>query len=137
MGGKIASMPSYCARLIAFLSTATAILDSCGRIIAVLAGRPDDPSWDSVHLEAVELLEKTRPLLRLSKKSKRHRRGNFAALSYGISHGGGQTKPSNLKQAGENEEHMSGVIRHESFERMSGFGSGPYSWRAYRVQTLK
>lgn len=103
--------------------TATGILDSCGRIIAVLAGRPDDPSWESVHLEAVELLEKTRPLLRLSKKSTRHRRGNFAALSYGISHGGGQTKPSNLKQAGGNEEHMSGVIRHKSFERISGFGS--------------
>jgi len=112
--------------LITFLSTATAVLDSCGRIIAVLAGRPDDPSWESVHLEAVELLEKTRPLLRLSKKSMRHRRGNFAVLSCGISHGFGRTEPSNLKQAGGNEEHVSGVIRHKSFERISGFGSSAY-----------
>jgi hypothetical protein len=89
----------------------------------VLSGRPDDPSWDSVHSEAAELLEKTRPLLSLSRKSKKHRRGHFAALSYGISHGGGQTSPGNLRHEGPNNALMSRVLHHNSFERFAGFGS--------------
>lgn len=73
-----------------------------GRVVTVLAGQPDDSSWPSVHSEAAELLERTRPLLTLNKRSKQHRRGHFSALSYGISHGGGQTSPGNLSQ----EAHM-------------------------------
>ncbi|KIM34754.1 hypothetical protein M413DRAFT_48431, partial [Hebeloma cylindrosporum] len=59
--------------------TATPITDSVGRIVALLAGHPDDPSWDSVHSEAAELLEQTRPHLSLNKKAKKHRRGHFGA----------------------------------------------------------
>jgi hypothetical protein len=93
----------------------------------VLAGHPDDPSWGAVHSEAAELLEQTRPLLSLSKKAKKHRRGHFGALSFGISHGGGQTVPGNLKQEGPNDGPMSRVMHHGSFERFSGFGSSTWS----------
>ena len=107
--------------------TATPITDSTGRIIAVLAGQPDDPSWSVVHSEAAELLEQTRPLLSLSKKARKHRRGRFGALSFGISHGGGQTIPGNLKQEGSNGGPMSRVVHHSSFERFSGFGSSTWA----------
>jgi len=49
------------------------------------------------------LLEQTRSALSLSKKAKKHRRGHFGALSFGISHGGGQTVLGNLKQEGLNQ----------------------------------
>ena len=66
----------------------------------MLSGHSDDPSWSAVYSEAAELLELglSRPLLSLPKKAKKHRRGHFGALSFGISHGGGQTVPGNLKQ---------------------------------------
>jgi hypothetical protein len=98
----------------------------------VLAGHPDDLSWSAVHSEAAELLEQTRPLLSLSKKAKKHRRGHFGALSFGISHGGGQTVPGNLKQEGSNGGPMSRVVHHSSFERFSGFGSSTWA-RSFMV----
>ena len=56
----------------------------------------DDPTWGSVNDEASRALEYTRGKLVFSAKDKVHRRGRFPALTYGISHGGGQAKPGML-----------------------------------------
>ena len=67
-----------------------AIVDKDGRIIAVLAGSPNDADWASVHRSAYAALQTARRRCRFPKKTTTHRRGNFPALSAGISFGGGQ-----------------------------------------------
>lgn len=66
------------------------ITDHSGRVIAVLAGQPDDPTWNTVNEDASNLLEDLRPKCKLTKEQCQHRRGKFPALSIGISYGGGQ-----------------------------------------------
>lgn len=66
------------------------ILDQSGRIFAVLAGRPQDSSWDSVNPQLQEIFETARDAYQLDAKQKDHRRGEFAAVACGISYGGGQ-----------------------------------------------
>ena len=69
-------------------STPTALLDQENRIIAMLAGRPVDKSWDGVHQEISHVLmvggEQAKG------PNKRERRGSFISLSFGASYGGGQ-----------------------------------------------
>ena len=67
-----------------------AIVDKDGRIIAVLVGCPANLDWPSVHRSAHAALQAARKRCRFPKKSTKHRRGDFPALSAGISYGGGQ-----------------------------------------------
>jgi hypothetical protein len=66
------------------------IIDKIGRIIAMLCGRPDDPEWESVHVEAADAMRQSRRRISHTKKNSKHRRGNFTALATGVSFGGGQ-----------------------------------------------
>lgn len=66
------------------------IIDMVGRIIAMLCGHPDDPEWESVHVEAADTMRRSQRRIRRTKKNSKHRRGNFTALSAGVSFGGGQ-----------------------------------------------
>lgn len=110
-----------------FLSSTVAILDSKGRIVAVLVGRPTgDPTWDQVNISAANKFEEARGQLKLSANQKVHRRGRFPALASGISHGGGQLKPSNLDH-GPNDEVLKSLTEHPSFIRMAGFASGAFA----------
>lgn len=72
------------------LRVVRAIVDKDGRIIAVLAGCPNDSNWESVHRSGHVALQSARKRCRFPKKAKDHRRGSFPALSTGISFGGGQ-----------------------------------------------
>lgn len=107
--------------------TPTPIIDSSRRMIGLLAGHPDDPSWDSVHAEAAALIEGLRSKLNVPKKFKKHRRGNFPALAIGISHGGGQTAPGNLQNNKPNTAVLEALIGHRVFKRLSCFASGTSS----------
>jgi hypothetical protein len=66
------------------------IIDKIGRIIAMLCGHPDDPEWESVHVEAADAMRRSQRRIRRTKKNSKHRRGNFTALAAGVSFGGGQ-----------------------------------------------
>lgn len=66
------------------------IIDWEGRIIAVMAGHPDDPDWDNMHTEVADKLEISRKCCKLDKEHWHHQHGIFTTLSNGISHGGGQ-----------------------------------------------
>lgn len=101
------------------------ILDSAGRIIAVLVGRPsDDESWEKTHLDAAQLIEQARGSCKFSATEKRHRRGHFPALAVGISHGGGQLRPGNRVNDKVNARVLASLIAQPSFIRMAGFASG-------------
>ncbi|KAL1658891.1 hypothetical protein GGF50DRAFT_92317 [Schizophyllum commune] len=75
-------------------------------VIGVLAGRPADGE-DSGHGEQesfadaakslADALEYQRGMATFTKDASEHRRGHFGAQACGISHGGGQLRPGNLK----------------------------------------
>lgn len=121
-------------RLLTLLrSTSVAILDSEGRIVAVLVGQPsNDPSWEQVHQDAAAKLERARRECRFSAKQRSHRRGRFPALATGISHGGGQLKPGNLDH-GSNDAVLKSLTAHPSFLRLAGFASGAFANWAPRL----
>lgn len=75
------------------------ILDNkTGRVVCVLACPPDDPTWEGTHAAAAEYLKESGPKCSYPTRKDKDtgeikipRRGDFGALSCGISHGGGQT----------------------------------------------
>lgn len=75
--------------------TPTAIVDPKGRMLAILAGRPDDVNWEQdVLIPATALLEEIREegdaCGAWSKKQLDARRGDFVSITTGVSYGGGQ-----------------------------------------------
>ena len=73
------------------------LLDRSGRVFAVLAGSPKDTEgWKEVLREAKDALEYARAAYKFEQKKIVHRRGKYAAITCGISYGGGQRVRSNL-----------------------------------------
>lgn len=70
------------------------ILDAEDRIVTVLAGRPKDPDWDVVVLDALKAMDEVQQFGESKDNFKppdvSHRRGDFVALAAGVSYGGGQ-----------------------------------------------
>ena len=70
------------------------LLDKARRIFAVLAGRPDDPSWDMSMKRVASLMTHCRIAGRrdgaFAGDPDVHRRGSFTAMPTGVSFGGGQ-----------------------------------------------
>ncbi|KDR84216.1 hypothetical protein GALMADRAFT_33612, partial [Galerina marginata CBS 339.88] len=102
--------------------TPTPIVDRKRRLVTVLAGYPDDKEWPSLVQQATGALEERRPRCRVSPKKRIHCRGAFTALNTGVSHGSGQTQPSNLSNPG-NEQVLAELNEMESFKCIAGFSS--------------
>lgn len=70
-------------------STPFAIVDAEGRVMTMLAGRPNGAKdWDGVHARMSELLEKAAKKVKVPCGD---RRGQFTPLTTGVSHGNGRT----------------------------------------------
>ncbi|KII88462.1 hypothetical protein PLICRDRAFT_111033 [Plicaturopsis crispa FD-325 SS-3] len=108
-------------------STPRVLLDDEGRIFAVLVGQPKDPRWAGECQAAANLMEITQKQCRLSKKQKVHRRGNFSCLSVGVSHGGGQKAPGNLRHNKTNKKQLDILLASPSIRRIAGFGSSVFA----------
>jgi hypothetical protein len=96
------------------------IVDKQGRIIGVLGGSPDDPTWSNVHQQAAQEIESSRDQCHFSKKQKVHRRGRYSALASGISIGPGGTRPVVLNQHPANKAVISHLFAQPSFIRLTG-----------------
>ncbi|KAL1736714.1 hypothetical protein EV714DRAFT_279250 [Schizophyllum commune] len=68
-----------------------------GRVFAALPGQPDDESWPGVHQEAAGAIKECGAHVRFPASCSDHRRGCFGAGAHGVSFGGGQLAPANLK----------------------------------------
>ncbi|PPQ80230.1 hypothetical protein CVT25_003529, partial [Psilocybe cyanescens] len=114
------------------------LVDNKQRVVGICAGVPDkDNTWSEVHHHAAELLESARPHLSFNRKDKKHRRGNFSALSVGISHGGGQPYPKTLRQDARNEPILEELMKDKVFERISGFATGAFAEWAPRLYSYQ
>ncbi|KAJ7239440.1 hypothetical protein C8J57DRAFT_1086376, partial [Mycena rebaudengoi] len=103
------------------------ILDRDGRIIAVFAGKPDDPEWDDVIADLMEAMAQARSEAHASGEvpsgSDKHRRGNYSSFTEGVSLGGGQTGPGNLVNPPKIRKILSKLLRRKSVRRVCGFQS--------------
>jgi hypothetical protein len=71
--------------------TAIPITDECDRVMALLAGRPDDPTFEESHRAAANEMEGARSKMRLPERVPEHRRGKFYAEAVGTTLGPGAT----------------------------------------------
>ncbi|KAJ8473947.1 hypothetical protein ONZ51_g7542 [Trametes cubensis] len=93
--------------------------------------------WDGkvVLHEAEDALIWARSALRLDSKKSKHRRGRYAAITCGISYGGGQRRPGNLAQTAHNRNIINQLLRNTAIQRLAGFGDAClrlYAPRLYR-----
>ena len=103
--------------------TPTPILTAKRRLIALLAGHPEDTGWGTVKEKAADALEQARRDCTMPLKKRSHRRGQFYALACGISHGGGQKAPMNLKNTAGNEKIVKKLNGQRPFQRFAGFST--------------
>ncbi|KAJ7177461.1 hypothetical protein C8R43DRAFT_872458, partial [Mycena crocata] len=102
------------------------IVDSHGRIIAVLGGTPrDQTSWAEVVEGASILMRDNAHRLSHSDRQLHHRRAQeaYPSVSCGISHGGGQLHPGELHNNTANTEVTDELKRNEFFKRLAGWAN--------------
>jgi hypothetical protein len=92
-GCRSISINAECIRLKKTTSCAIPILDSEGRVVALLGGRPRDSSWDMVQKVASKDISEARKACQFSEKDASHRRCLSPSLACGFSFGGGQKVP--------------------------------------------
>ncbi|KDR74715.1 hypothetical protein GALMADRAFT_70525 [Galerina marginata CBS 339.88] len=104
--------------------TPTPIEDRKNRVIAILAGHPDDhEKWSRMERQASAALESARGRIRIPKKERTHRRGRFPTLRTGVSHGNGSTRPINLGNSDANAAVIQELNHLQPFRRLAGFAS--------------
>ncbi|KAF7346870.1 hypothetical protein MVEN_01438900 [Mycena venus] len=102
------------------------VVDDQGRIIAVLLGTPEDPDWADVIKEAVKAMRRARRLARQHgawRPGTVHRRGPQFLLTSGVSLGGGQKRPGNLRNTRFFRRLIRRLLKNKSIRRIAGFQS--------------
>ncbi|KAJ6448773.1 hypothetical protein C8R45DRAFT_850155, partial [Mycena sanguinolenta] len=106
------------------------ILDSEGRIVAILLGRPDGDDWDVVIAELTRVMDRVRQrgveegVFRSS--DRRHRRGDFYVLQAGLTKGPGQKKPGNLAHPRRYRDLSASICQTRAARRIAGFQSSTF-----------
>lgn len=108
-----------------FTSQDRPLVDSNGKVFGIHGGVPDDPGFmKDVHDKAAQAMEAARALASLSAERTTHRRGNFAALTTGISYGGGQTQPGAFVNGVINTAVLCALVNNSAFVRLAGLATG-------------
>ncbi|KAI9064932.1 hypothetical protein FKP32DRAFT_1568891 [Trametes sanguinea] len=105
-------------------STCRPILDKHDRVFAVLGGHPRDPAWSEINGEMQDILEQGRAAYSASAKQTSHQRGDFTAVTVGISYGGGQRYVSNLAhKPPSNQAVLDAMLQQKAVRRLANFGN--------------
>ncbi|PBK61848.1 hypothetical protein ARMSODRAFT_864955, partial [Armillaria solidipes] len=107
------------------------IVDNKGRIVAVIAGQPYDPSYSAACMDAHDEIMQEGAAANFRKASS-HRRGRFPAVNVGISYGKGQRVPSRL-QNGALAAIINRLVGSEAVMRMATYVSAAYNLWAPRL----
>lgn len=67
-------------------------------------------------------------------KQKTGHRGNFSALTFGISHGQGQLRPMRLRQDDVRRRVLEDLLKERAFKRLAGFQSGNLHSKSFLFQ---
>jgi hypothetical protein len=99
--------------------------DPEGRIFAVLAGMPADPTYKESTAAVFKDLKAAGESEAFGVKESIHRRGRFPALPFGISYGNGQTVPARLK-AGSHEGLIEALRASRDVQRIANYADGGF-----------
>ncbi|KAH9857662.1 hypothetical protein C2E23DRAFT_719904 [Lenzites betulinus] len=111
-----------------------ALLDKAGRVFAVLAGAPrDDVGWKQVNEDVQKLFDGVRSSYKFNPKNTSHRRGDYTAITAGISYGGGQVRPGNLVHTSPPIAAADELLSHPAIQRLAGFGDSAFKLYAPRL----
>lgn len=95
-----------------------------GQIIAILAGRPNDPRYVESMLRAAAAILKAREAAQFTAEECTHRRADeSAALNCGMYYGGGAQKPGNMDN-GRHTEILEELVANPDVSRMAAFADG-------------
>ncbi|KAK0483110.1 hypothetical protein EDD18DRAFT_1043054, partial [Armillaria luteobubalina] len=108
------------------------IVDREGRIVAVMAGQPHDPSYSAACMEVHDAILREGAAANFCKPSTSHRRGDFPAVNVGISYGKGQRVPSRL-QNGALAAIINRLVGSEAVMRMATYASASLNLWAPRL----
>ncbi|KAI0352005.1 hypothetical protein OH77DRAFT_1486440 [Trametes cingulata] len=112
------------------------LLDKQDRVFAVLAGSPKDQlAWAKVNKAVTDAFDEVRMKYKFNQKQVDHRRGNFPAVSAGISYGGGQTRVQNLTHPADNQLLIDGLLANKAVQRVAKFGDAAMRLFAPRLHT--
>ncbi|KAJ7835427.1 hypothetical protein B0H13DRAFT_1913578 [Mycena leptocephala] len=104
------------------------IVDAKQKVCGVFGGMPDDPNFmRDVHDPAVEAMEDARTRASIAEERTFHRRGNYAQLTGGNSHGSGQFEPGELVNGAINAAIFASLISNIAFIRLAGFATGLFA----------
>ncbi|KAJ7023106.1 hypothetical protein C8F04DRAFT_970503 [Mycena alexandri] len=124
--------PGLYSFLIAFSSNARPIVDAHGRIIAILAGRPNDPSYVADVQRAYEAMAQEREQAKFAADMSRHRRGPFVVLNCGIGYSKGQRVPAHMNN-GEHAAILQRLLGNRNVVRMATYASAAFNLWAPKV----
>ncbi|KAL1740387.1 hypothetical protein HDZ31DRAFT_67989 [Schizophyllum fasciatum] len=111
-------------------------------VIGVLAGRPSNGEGSGHSGQAPygtatdhlgDAIEGQRLRATFSKDAREHRRGRFGAQAYGISHGGGQLRPANLKHSARMTLVLMYLVSLPAMVRVAHFASSVFATWAPEV----
>lgn len=98
------------------------ILDNHRRCIVSLLGCPSGAGWKrDVHDQIFEAMKAAAGRCTFTDKQRDHRRGTYRCLGIGISFGGGQQRPGNLRNGSRNTAQLDGLLNLACFKRLAGF----------------
>ncbi|KAJ7065088.1 hypothetical protein B0H15DRAFT_794640, partial [Mycena belliarum] len=106
--------------------TSIPLVDSKGRVIAVLGGMPRDlAGWKLVTDTAAKLFAERVGEGSFTLDQLHHRRAQepYPSISRGVSHGGGQTEPGELCNNTENTRLTDDFLGNDAFKRLAGFAN--------------
>ncbi|KAJ7856944.1 hypothetical protein B0H14DRAFT_2507528 [Mycena olivaceomarginata] len=112
------------------------IVDSEGRIIAILLGQPNDPDWENVVKEAAKALRHARCSARRAGvwfPGSSHRRGTYYSITAGASFGGGQRRPGNLRNSRKTRKILLKLLCNPYIRRVVGFQSSGFALYAPKL----
>ncbi|KAF7338969.1 hypothetical protein MVEN_01973100 [Mycena venus] len=102
------------------------ITDNQGRIVAILLGAPEDPDWVKVIERAAKAMQRARRLAHQRGAwcpGVAHRRGCYLLLTSGVSFGGGQKRPGNLRNTKFFRRLIRRLLNSKDIRRIAGFQS--------------
>ncbi|KAJ7348544.1 hypothetical protein DFH08DRAFT_808276 [Mycena albidolilacea] len=112
------------------------IVNSEKRVCTVYRGIPDTPNFmRDVHDPAVEAMEIARAQASLSESHLYHRRGNWASLTTGATHGTGRNEPGDFVNGIINTAVILALVSNAACIDLAEFGSGLFSiWAPHLFQ---
>ncbi|KAF8803054.1 hypothetical protein BYT27DRAFT_7110783, partial [Phlegmacium glaucopus] len=103
------------------------IVDSLGRVLAVLVPPPSDPRYRASCKSASNRMEEESAKVNFLAKDLTHKRGdNFAALNIGLSYGNGHTKPTRPK-LGRFDGLARALLDDEDIQRLAAYQDSTFA----------